>query len=233
MLAGAMYAASGSVYAGCGSSHTVCADPDPPPPCEGAPGGCNTPVEGPPPGGDPNGNGNSGPGGYDPDAENEHNQMCMSVQGGMAGIGCNLQQRPPALAGNGCGSGVTAGLVPDIYIGAHQLGSMFLLACNNHDICWGTLGNIKEVCDNQIGNDMREACSGYFNPASVIGLGLGPGAVSAIAQHRTLCNIQAQAYEAGLSGNALSLPRAIFDDSQNEASCRRLHDEKETLNCQF
>ena len=58
---------------------------------------------------------------------------------------------------NGCGSGSTAGIVPD------KIGSVdFAWACNNHDACYGDCDREKKWCDLELQSDMRVACNFAF-----------------------------------------------------------------------
>jgi len=84
---------------------------------------------------------------------------------------------PPPLAVNGCG---TAGgvPVPDFLVSPQSAavgasyGAIFTAACNAHDVCYGSSGANKDVCDARLNEDMvaigsrniPEATRGFFMP---------------------------------------------------------------------
>jgi len=58
------------------------------------------------------------------------------------------------MSGQFCGSGWNFTLVPDSYRGSVS----FTPACKRHDACYGICGKTKSQCDNQFGEDLRNAC---------------------------------------------------------------------------
>lgn len=127
---------------------------------------------------------------------------------------------------DGCGSGLSEPLVPDGYVGLDSTAYIFAAACNDHDTCYATRGQWKNVCDAQLGNDMREVCAETFDPQSPVFANTNP---DELARHRSQCNAQAQLYETGLlqglpmlthlTLDVLPTSQAAYDDAQHAADC--------------
>lgn len=119
---------------------------------------------------------------------------------------------PPPMDENGCGSGATASIVPDVLIvdgvPVDRFGRIFEIACNIHDQCYGTFNADKGQCDANLGHDMvaeakRQIPSDQW------------------AYYERHVNFQAAAYSLFLSqepGNTLS--KSAFVKAQSEGSCR-------------
>lgn len=58
---------------------------------------------------------------------------------------------------NGCGSGSTLEITPD------GIFANFTSACNNHDRCYGVLGQSRENCDNIFYNEMVDRCDSTYS----------------------------------------------------------------------
>lgn len=88
--------------------------------------------------------------------EVDQQALCDAISA-LVSPACNLMN-PPVQTVNGCGGGAYAWAVPDYLIinGAPLLrpGPIFELACNKHDICYGTYLADKGFCDNQLRADM-------------------------------------------------------------------------------
>lgn len=134
-----------------------------------------------------------------------------------------------SLEPDGCGSGLSELIVPDGYMGLNATSGIFTTACNTHDRCYSLPGAYKLSCDVELGNNMRETCNEFFDPTSPIFASTDP---NELAEHRSLCNLQAQVYETGLMHavpflSALSLDmlpssQSAFDAAQKAAKCNPL-----------
>ncbi|TBL75189.1 hypothetical protein EYY94_09335, partial [Obesumbacterium proteus] len=82
--------------------------------------------------------------------------------------------------GYGCGDESSDWYVPDS-LGAAK----FLPACRKHDICYGTLGSNKAICDENLGKNMKLACSDDLRGLHAL--------------YRPICNGMANAYEFAVS----------------------------------
>lgn len=135
---------------------------------------------------------------------------CPSVLAS-APSGCNLRS-PPVLAPDGCGSGPTAGIVPDFLIvngtPATSLGSIFTWACNQHDRCYGRYKASKNSCDMKLEEDMINSAMAeipavqwpYYEPH---------------------VKLQAAAYRLALQNPPISIiSRQVYDSSQEKGKCR-------------
>jgi hypothetical protein len=75
------------------------------------------------------------------------------------------------LKGNGnCGSGRTAGIVPE-----SPFGYDFSPSCAAHDLCYDTCGQPKKICDEHFRGDMNGVCRtrfGEFDPQRYTCLGV-------------------------------------------------------------
>lgn len=58
---------------------------------------------------------------------------------------------------NGCGSGPTRSITPNGFL------ANFEPACNEHDLCYGILGQTRESCDNRFRRNMRQRCSSTYD----------------------------------------------------------------------
>ncbi|MBI2396499.1 MAG: hypothetical protein HYV17_01790 [Xanthomonadales bacterium] len=134
---------------------------------------------------------------------------------------------------DGCGSGLSEPIVPDGYIGLDSTAYIFTAACNTHDGCYATPGQLKNVCDLELGNNMREACAEAFDPQNPIFATTNP---EELARHRSQCNAQAQLYETGLMQglpmlthltlDILPTSQAAYDEAQHEADCAKKLEEQ-------
>jgi hypothetical protein len=72
---------------------------------------------------------------------------------------------------NGCGpaNGLLTYVLPDFPLGAN-----FRAGCNNHDLCYGTCGSDKDICDTQFHSQLTHACATKFGGGGLVdGLQLG------------------------------------------------------------
>lgn len=134
---------------------------------------------------------------------------CANIHGAALSIHCDLKN-PPRLVVNGCGSRGST-WVPD---GVPGYPGLFSAACNEHDVCYGSMGVTKESCDARLGARMARECQS-IDSSDVIARGL--------------CTLAASAYPAALRG----LPQAetAFATAQQEALCRSLSAMAEALRC--
>lgn len=58
---------------------------------------------------------------------------------------------------NGCGSGLTGRITPNGFL------ANFEPACNDHDLCYGILGETKESCDDRFLIKMRQRCKSTYD----------------------------------------------------------------------
>lgn len=136
--------------------------------------------------------------------------------------GCDIRN-PPLLAVDGCGSGWTAGIVPDYLwvngLPATSLGPIFTEACNMHDRCYGTYGRDKDQCDLQLYNDMiayaqtsiSAAQWGYYAPH---------------------VKNQAELFASSLhDGIASGASKNAYLNAQGQGLCRNAHDVAKSLGC--
>jgi secretory phospholipase A2 len=82
---------------------------------------------------------------------------------------------------NGCGASGSA-------LNDKILGGLFTPCCNNHDVCYGSAGSVKDSCDSNFYNCMWNKCSGltklvcqaqaaaYYQAVSQFGCGAFEGA---------------------------------------------------------
>ena len=69
-------------------------------------------------------------------------------------VGCNVIRKPGYIPiPNGCGSGSTAGIVPDSFPGVN-----FTSCCNFHDGCYATCHKSKRSCDKELRECMKAVC---------------------------------------------------------------------------
>jgi len=134
---------------------------------------------------------------------------CPNIHDAALSIACDLKN-PPRLVVNGCGSRGSA-WVPD---GVPGYPGLFSAACNEHDVCYGSMGVTKESCDANLGARMARECQS-ISSADVLARGL--------------CVLAASAYPAALRG----LPQAetAFAKAQQEAECRNLSAMAKTWGC--
>jgi RHS repeat-associated protein len=92
--------------------------------------------------------------------------------------------------GWGCGDVNTEGVVPDSFNGVS-----FLPACRRHDVCYGTCGAQKAVCDQNLRMDMMTACVNAY-------------------QSNGLCMLFPSIYHKAMS---LRVSQEAFDRAQKEA----------------
>lgn len=167
-----------------------------------------------------------GPGGcYDTKA-----QMCEALQINVP-QGCNVNS-PPPLIPNGCGSGANVGFIPDSLlvpsyvvngpsVGVYDstayvvapFGDIFRAACNLHDTCYGTWGEMKSICDADLKADMIQR--GYeVIPSSQQNL------------YMPYVTSQANLYSQGLQNWLVKalVSDAAFANAQKEGQCRAYRD---------
>lgn len=96
--------------------------------------------------------------------------------------------------GYGCGDESTDWIVPDS-LGAAD----FLPACRKHDICYGTLDSNKNICDTNLGTNMKLACQSDLKGLHKL--------------YRPLCNGMAGGYEFAVS----KFGQSAYDAAQEKA----------------
>lgn len=93
--------------------------------------------------------------------------------------GCKSPVQRPGYVNsyNGCGpaDGLLKYVLPDFPMGAN-----FESGCNQHDLCYGTCGSDKDICDTQFHNSMLHACDRQFGGGG-LGSGLAHGMCTTLA----------------------------------------------------
>lgn len=87
------------------------------------------------------------------DADRANNLQCNAA-GCLSPDVRTWRSSPPPNTSNGCGGAGSSIRPPNIFE-----------ACNAHDICYGTLGSNKNVCDRRFLHEMRNECLAFVAPA--------------------------------------------------------------------
>ena len=160
----------------------------------------------------------------DDDSDESHDDaVCAAIKAAIPD-GCNLKS-PPPLVPNGCGAGVTAGIVPDFLIAngvpVERFGNLFTSACNRHDVCYGTLGKDKDQCDIALGIDMLNKAKDVITGRQWV-------------FYESHVIVQASAYSAFLRSSFGSIfSNSAFGSAQVAAVCRSLQSAAVEANCEL
>lgn len=145
-------------------------------------------------------------------------------------VGCPRKHAPGPAFVNGCGASSSGWLVPDFHVGNPGTGSIFLGACNNHDICYQTFGGPpRSTCDLRLTQDMVGECALYYPWQD-----FPPGPWRDQNEEWFLsCAQQAHMYGTSLQTlvGVWSVASNVYDSSRREAACRNAHELAEFMNC--
>lgn len=142
--------------------------------------------------------------------------------------GCSKLKRPFAQA-NGCGpDGIFGAPIPDNY---GPVG--FTGFCNSHDLCYTTSGSTKNSCDAGLVNDLKSACTQYYDGQINIlerRFGVPPDAplwvvdeTGRLEGESSVCWHRADDY-----GDAvMSLGGTAYADAQKIAKCIQAHNDRD------
>lgn len=132
-----------------------------------------------------------------------------------------------AISTNGCGpSGILSWAVPE----APVPDANFTGACNNHDVCYSTLGVSRSVCDTNLGADAADACAAaapVFRSQGVdLGL-LGQQLQNYVQNEVYECQGFATAYQ----GAVMAFGASPFHTAQTTAHCRAMRELSNANGC--
>ena len=129
------------------------------------------------------------------------------------------------LSYNGC-----TGVPSNFHVAGSNKVANITSACNNHDICYGSLGVPQATCDDDFFNDMVHICKSTYGPPVNTVRGL-----PVINPRFKDCGEQASVYYIGVSviNGALALVDAdYYNAAQNKAACNAWNDEYAEAECE-